>query len=147
MFAPTIWRFGKMMDPLHEMQRLQRDMNRLFAGVIQPTTNDYPAVNVWTGKEGAVITAELPGMDTADLDISVVADTVTISGTRLEEPLKEGENYHRQERSYGPFTRTLQLPFSIDPEKVEAKYEKGVLKVTVTRAQIDKPRKIEIKSE
>jgi HSP20 family protein len=93
------------------------------------------------------LTAELPGIDSAQLDISVVGDTLTFNGSRDFEPLREGETYHRQERSGGRFSKTLQLPFQIDAEKVTAKYEKGILKLTLPKTATEKPRKITIKAE
>lgn len=147
MFGPGIWRLGRIADPFTEVQRLQREMNRLFSGATELYAHDFPAVNVWRGQEGAIVTAELPGIDPARLDISVVGDSLTLTGIRELEPLKEGENYHRQERTYGRFTRTLQLPFQVNAAKVEAKYEKGVLQVTLPRVEEEKPKKIAIKVE
>jgi HSP20 family protein len=120
-------------------------MNRLFSGATELYAHDFPAVNVWRGQDGAVVTAELPGIDPARLDISVAGDSLTLTGIRELEPLKEGENYHRQERTYGRFTRTLQLPFQVNAAKVEAKYEKGVLQITLPRVEEEKPKKIAIK--
>ena len=147
MFGPNIWRFGRLMDPLTEMQRLQRDMNRILSGATHPYAHDFPTVNVWTGEHGVLVTAELPGMDPETLDISVMGETLTLSGARKPDVLKEGERYHRQERSHGQFTRALQLPFHVDAAKVEATYEKGVLQIRLPRAEEDKPKKIKIKSE
>lgn len=80
-----------------------------------------------------MIAAELPGVDENDIDISVEDDRITISGEKKSEvEHKEGETY-RSERSYGHFYRTVSLPFSIDPEKVEARFDKGVLKLTVEK--------------
>lgn len=147
MFGPAIWRFGGRMDPLQEMQRLQREMNRVFSGLEQPLNPEVPPLNAWVGESDVVVSAELPGVDPGKVDVSVVGDTLTISGAREEAALKEGENYHRQERSYGRFTRSLQLPFHVEAGKVEAKYDKGILRVTLPRAEADKPKKIAVKCE
>ncbi len=144
MFGPLMWRFGGRMDPLHEMQRLQREMNRLFSGLEQPLNPEVPPVNAWVGEADIVVTAELPGVDPEKIDISVVGDTLTISGAREAETLKVGESYHRQERNHGRFTRSLQLPFHVEAGKVEAKYEKGVLRIELPRAEADKPKKIAV---
>ena len=145
MFGPGIWRFGRIADPLTEVQRLQREMNRLFSGATEFYTHDFPAVNVWRSAEGAIVTAELPGIDPAKLDISVVGDILTLTGSREIEALKEGESYHRQERTHGRFARTLQLPFQVNAAKVEAKYEKGILQITLPQVEEEKPKKIAIK--
>lgn len=146
MFWPEVWRFGGVTEPLREIQRLQREMNRLFSGVFQPFSRDFPLVNVWVGEEDAIVTAEIPGMDPGKMDISVVGNALTLSGTREMEVLKEGESYHRQERSHGRFTRIMQLPFKVDADKVDARYDKGVLRITLQRAEEDKPQKVAVKS-
>jgi HSP20 family protein len=138
---------GRIADPFTEVQRLQREMNRLFSGAAEGYAHDFPAVNVWRNDGGAIVTAELPGIDAAKLDISVVGDSLTLSGNREFETLKEGESYHRQERAYGRFSRTLHLPFQVDAAKVEAKHEKGVLQITLPRVEAEKPKKINIKAE
>jgi len=135
------------MDPLQEMQRLQREMNRVFSGLEQPLNPEVPPLNAWVGESDVVVSAELPGVDPGKVDVSVVGDTLTISGAREATALKEGESYHRQERSYGRFTRSLQLPFHVEAGKVEAKYDKGILRVTLPRAEADKPKKIAVKCE
>ena len=144
MFVPRMWRTENDFGILPEIQRLQRDMNRLFVGMPRAVAQEHPAVNVWTGEHDYILTAELPGIDPARLDLSVVGDTLTFSGSQDFESLKEGETYHRQERSGGRFSRTLQLPFQIDAEKVTANYEKGILKITLPRTAAEKPRKIAI---
>jgi HSP20 family protein len=147
MFRPVLWRFGGATDPLRQMQRLRQEMNQVFSGLDQPLSEEFPAVNAWLGEGDIVVTAELPGVDPGKVDISVVGDTLTISGSRESEPLKEGESYHRQERGQGRFARSLQLPFHVEAGKVEAKYDRGILRMILPRAEADKPRKISVRSE
>jgi HSP20 family protein len=147
MFGPGLWRVGGMRDPFQEMERLQREVNKVFSGVGQSLNREVPPVNAWIGEGDVIVAAELPGIDPAKVDISVVGDTLTISGNRAAETLKAGESYHRQERDQGRFSRTLQLPFHVETGKVEARYERGVLTITLPRAEADKPRKITVKSE
>jgi HSP20 family protein len=131
-----------------ELERLRREMNRLFdrPGRLAPSVASYPAMNVWTNNDGAIVTAELPGIDTAELDISVRENILTVKGTRNAIELQEGETYHRRERGYGQFQRMFQLPFHVDANGVEATYEKGVLRIFLPRAEADKPRKISVTS-
>jgi len=142
--------FLNRMSPWREMERARREMNRLFAG--WPTgfwrnvTPSYPAMNVWTNEDGAVVTAELPGVSPEDIDISVVNDTLTLKGCRQPRELEEGESYHRRERGCGRFSRILQLPFQIEVEGIEATFEKGVLRISLPRAEADKPKKIVVKT-
>jgi len=138
-YIPSMW---------DEMDRLQREMNRLFDHYdrsLSPVAG-YPAVNVWMNDEAAVITAELPGVDVKDLDISVVGETVTLSGERKADDLPKDVTYHRQERGAGKFTRTIDLPFTVDSGKVQATLEKGILRVLLPRSEKDKPRKVLVKA-
>jgi len=133
-------------DSVPEIIDLQREINRLFSNVGQSTTLDYPAVNVWEKENSLVVTTELPGMDTENINISVTGATLTISGVSKADPIKEGETYLRQERELGNFQRNIQLPFQVDSKAVEAKYEKGILKITLPRQKEDLPKKIKINS-
>jgi HSP20 family protein len=133
-------------DPWRELYQLQRDMNRLFDGTGFRGRPEFPAVNVYTSGGGALVTAELPGMDPKDIDISVEGNTLTIRGTRKEDYVKEGTVVHRRERGTGGFARSVQLPFRADPESVEAKYERGVLRVSLETIPQEKPRKIAVKT-
>jgi HSP20 family protein len=149
MFRRPFARYG-VMSPWREMDRLQREMNRLFSDAFahpeRRVAPGYPTINVWTNEESAVVTAELPGVKPDDIDISVEGDTLTLTGNRQPEELEEGEKYHRRERRYGRFTRTFQLPFQVEVDKVEALFEKGVLHISLPRAEVDKPKKIAIKA-
>lgn len=138
--VPSSWR---------EVNRLQREMNRLFEDYYPSRVRRapaFPALNIWTSEDGLNITAEVPGVHPEDIDISVVGDTLTLSGERRPDELKEGARYHRQERGYGSFSRSLQLPYMVDVRKVNATFRDGVLNIELPRAEQDKPRKISVKS-
>ncbi len=132
-----------------EMERLRREMNRLFTTWPRQargaTASGYPAMNVWTDEDSAVVTAELPGVVLDDIDITVDDDVLTLRGSRKPDEV-EGATYHRQERRYGSFLRTFRLPFRVDAAKVEASFAKGVLRVALPRAEEDKPRKINVRA-
>lgn len=134
--------FG-MPDPWRMLDRL----NRAATGVLAPSTGEFPLVNVWMDGDKAVATSELPGMDAKDIDISVTGKTVTLRGSRATEDACAGECRHRRERWSGTFTRSIELPFAIDQDKVEARFSKGVLQLTLPRAEADKPRKITIRTD
>ena len=139
--VPSRWR---------EMDQLQREMNHLFEGSAGKHTlgsRKYPAINLWANEEGQIIRAEMPGIKVDDINIDVTSDTLTISGSRTHDEAVENTRYHRQERGYGSFTRTLQLPFMIDTGSVEATFKNGVLEIKLQRAESDKPKKIAVKSE
>jgi HSP20 family protein len=132
------------------MERLRRDMNRLFAqvptGSVGGVAPAFPAMNVWTGENSAIVTAELPGVAPDDIDISVTGDTLTVKGSRQPDELEEGGTYHRRERRYGTFTRAFQLPFQVEPGKVEASFGNGVLQISLPRAEQELPKKIAVKA-
>ena len=140
--------YGGLTRSWRDMERLRREMNRLFAGTParSGTAPSYPAMNVWANEDGAIVTAELPGIDPEEIDISVTGDTLTLTGRREAEELGEDEIYHRRERIHGRFTRTFQLPFNVETQDVDAVYQKGVLQITLPRAEADKPQKIAVKS-
>jgi len=108
------------------------------------TTPRFPAMNVWSGDERVMVTAELPGITPEDINIAVTGDTLTLTGKRQRPEVAEGNNYHRQECGYGEFSRSLQLPFRIDANGVEATFRKGVLSITLPRAEEDKPKRIQV---
>jgi HSP20 family protein len=146
MFNPSLWRIKKFADSVPEMINLQREINRLFSNVGQSTTLAYPAINLWEKDDSIIVTTELPGIDPGKLDISVTGAALTISGTSIADPIKEGETYLRQERELGNFQRNFQLPFQVDSKKIEARYEKGILQITLPRLKEDLPKKIKINS-
>lgn len=131
-----------------EMSRLQDEMNRFLSRFYrwQPDTASFPAINIWTNDEQAVVTTELPGIDLNDLDISVAGNTLTIRGTRKAEQVQNIVTHHRQERGYGNFSRVVQLPFNVEPDQVNSTMKNGVLIITLPRAYAERPRKIEIKA-
>lgn len=126
-----------------DMSRLQREMSHLLGGTSAPMAS-FPAMNLYAGDEGIILTAELPGIEADDLDITVLGETLTLSGSRNLGEVEEGARYHRRERGQGDFTRTVQLPFTVDSERVEAKFTNGVLHVMLPRVEEEKPRKISV---
>ena len=128
-----------------DLDSLQSEMDRLFSEVSGgPAAREFPAVNIYSSDENLVMTAELPGIDPKELDISVKDDTVTIRGERAAEEPGENERVLRQERGGGSFVRSFTLPFRIDAEKVDAEYLRGILMVRLPKAEEDKSRKISV---
>jgi len=130
-------------QPAREFGILREAMNELFSGV-SGTVHEFPPVNVYTNDNGAVVKAELPGVNLENIELSVVNNTVTLKGNRGGEELKQDSRNLRQERLRGPFARALNLPFKVDASQVTAQLDKGTLTVTLPRAESDKPRKISI---
>lgn len=137
---PSIW---------HEMQSLQREMNRLFSHYGDSSIRSaphYPAINLWSKGDHQYVSAEMPGVCPEDIQVSVEGNTLMISGERRAEELPEGARMVRKERSFGSFSRTLQLPYHVNPDEVDASFNKGILMIQLPRAEEDKPKKIAIRS-
>ncbi|MFW6076614.1 MAG: Hsp20/alpha crystallin family protein [Hyphomicrobiales bacterium] len=132
-------------DPFTEMRRMQDEIRRVFAEYEgQAATAGYPPVSLWVGRDSVVVTAELPGVGADDIELSASDDTLTIRGKR--EPGVDAENiaWHRRERAYGAFSRTVELPFRIDPDRVQARFTNGVIEIELQRPEADKPKRISI---
>ncbi len=137
-------------NSFREMDTLRQRLNQLLTvetGYPSGSPSPFPLMNTWISEEGATITAELPGLNAGDIDMSVVNDTLTIKGNRPIDSVVEGEVCHRKERVSGQFGRSVQLPFAIDINNVEASFGKGILTVCLKRAESEKPKKITVKSK
>jgi len=131
-------------DPFALMRDAMRDFGHPLGSTVSRQV--FPAVNVWQSDEAVAITAELPGVEASDIEIAVEGDVLTLSGERKEPELPEGAAWRRSERGYGKFSRAIRLPFAISEDKVEARFENGVLRIGAGRPDEDKPRRIEIKA-
>jgi HSP20 family protein len=128
---------------LREMQRLFDDFGRFGSRSRRP--GDGTALNVWANDESVAVTAELPGIAPESLNLSIVGDTLTLSGSRQAvDGQAKDVVWHRRERPSFEFTRTIQLPFKVDPDQTEARVEDGVLMVALRRVEADKPRRISV---
>jgi len=147
---------NRMMNDFAPLWRLHDEMDRMFERFFDevPAARSYaatyPAFNVWESDDGnaAYLEAELPGMKIEDLDITVLGNQLTIAGQRQignDDP-KSNVNWLRRERASGRFTRTLTLPWDIDPDKVEARFVNGVLTVTLPKSEASKPKKVKLLS-
>jgi HSP20 family protein len=140
--------------PFREISRLRREMDRLWDDyfgpgrrALKPMEMEFaPAVDIKETEDKIVVKAEVPGIDAKDINISVTGDVLTIKGEKKSEHEEKEESYHLVERSYGSFSRSLVLPAAVDMDKIEAKYDKGVLTVTCPKKAEVKPKAIEIKS-
>lgn len=140
----AFYRWG-MRNPLGELVRVQRDMSRLmeqFTGEMPPS--GLPPVNVYDDGETFFVRAEVAGLDKEKLDISVAGDVLTMKAERREEELSG--SYHRRERGWENFNRSLTLPDTVDVENVSANYKDGVLEVRLPRAPEVRPRKVSIEA-
>ena len=143
--------YGKNYAPSlrNEIENFQQEMNRLF-DLYSPeryfSVTNFPSINLFADSGHAIITAEIAGVEDKDLDIQIAGDTLMLSGSRQLEASEEQVRYHRQERDYGKFSRSIQLPFPVEANKIEASLEKGILVISLPRAESDKPKTISVKS-
>jgi HSP20 family protein len=142
-------------DPFDAMLPLRDAMNRLFEeSFIWPgrfevfTGRNFP-VDVYESKDqqGYVVEAPLPGAKPEDISISAMGDILTITYATKGEEKVEKPNYVRRERYAGEMSRTITLPTQIDPEKVQATYDQGVLTVTIPKSEAAKPKQITVKTK
>ncbi len=141
-FAP----FGAT-DPFADMRRVQGEMNRLFDGFgTSRQSTVYPPVNFWVGQDSIVMRAELPGLSQDDIEITVKDTMISIRGSYPDHDADEEAAWHRRERPKGTFSRSVELPFRINADHIDARFEHGVLTVEMQRPEDDKPKRIKIKS-
>lgn len=105
-----------------------------------------PCVDVSEGKKEVTVKADIPGCDAKDIYVSLDGRTLTIKGEKKQEREVKEENFHRAERSYGSFTRTMKLPAEVDQENINASYKKGVLKLIFKKIKETEGKIIEIKT-
>jgi HSP20 family protein len=137
-------------EPLRELTTLQNEMNRLFNTAFDtPAGNGgarrwMPAMDLVETGDHFVLRADLPGMSEEDVSIEIEERVLTISGERKSQHETTKEGYHRVERAFGKFARSLTLPEGVDAEAVTANFDKGVLEISIPKPEEKKPRKISI---
>lgn len=138
--------------PFRELTTLRDEMDKLWNRFFGewPSTELFrgewaPSLDVSETKDNIVVKAEIPGMDAKDIDISLTNDVLTIRGEKKREKEEKDENYHRVERSYGTFTRSIRLPVDVESNKIKAMHKNGVLTITLPKSEKAKSKEIKIK--
>src|SRR5918998_3092255 len=138
---------------LFGLQRLNRILDEAFSGLPFPeqgsviTSTWFAPTDVSEDQNSLRISMELPGVDPNDVRLSLENNILTIRGEKKQQAEENNERVHRFERTYGMFERTFALPNTVDPEKIEARYENGVLLVLIPKAERAKPREIRVNSQ
>jgi HSP20 family protein len=127
------------------LQRLKKFFEDWDLDLPTETVN-LPKIDIWEDEEKYVVEAELPGFDKKDIEVNITDDILTIKATRKKEEEKKDKNYYYTERSYGEFVRSVRLPSEVDKKSIKAKYNNGVLELTLpkTKEAKEKTTKIEI---
>lgn len=132
------------MDPVNDL--IHHLFNWWDTGLAPAYGGWWPALEVIDENENLVVRAEMPGLKSNDIDVSVQGNVLTISGQKKEETEKKERTYYFAERQYGSFQRQVTLPAEVDAEKVEASYKDGVLTLTLPKAETARTRRIAIKT-
>lgn len=149
----TLWRWGSpntFGNTFQEVERLQNEMNRLWgmlsgAPASVEKAGIFPPVVISEDNDYLYVRAELPGVESDQLDLSVVNDQLILRGERKNGEEGEKVNYHRREREEGIFRRVIALPSRVNTENVEARTKNGILTIKLAKAEEVKPRPIQIK--
>jgi HSP20 family protein len=141
-------------EPARELATIQGEMNRLFNAFFEPSEQTsgqngtlrrwIPAMDLVEAGDDFVLRADLPGLSEDDVNIELDDNVLTISGQRKAEHEEHKEGYYRVERASGSFSRSLTLPDGVDPERVQASFDRGVLEVRIPKPEQGKPRKVTI---
>jgi HSP20 family protein len=146
----ALFQFSRPLDSVSGLLDLQRELDRFFhnpqgldLGV--SSRGVFPAVNIFSDKDGYVVRLEVPGVAPDQISIESHGRTLRVSGKRdLKTP--EGGSFHRRERDAGEFSRSLQLPDDLDAARAEASYQHGLLTIQIPKREDAKPRQIEVKA-
>jgi HSP20 family protein len=151
----TTWKPVKELAPFTDFEGMRREMDRVWEsfleGGLRRRTEEarewLPSLDVAETKNEIVVKAEVAGMDPKDIDISLSDGVLTIKGEKKQEKEEKEADYHLVERSYGSFTRLVQLPKEVQSDKISASYKDGILKITLPKSEEAKKKEIKIKVE
>lgn len=139
--------------PYRDFEDVQGEMNRLFDWAFGRRGDEgsfggswMPAVDVYEEGDSFHIHADLPGLKRDDIDITVDGNTMTISGEKKRENETKEDGYYRAERYYGKFSRSIDMPVTVDTSKIDAKYKDGVLEIVLPKSETARPKQIKISS-
>ena len=140
--------------PWRGMETLRQEMERVFDRFFEPRWDELEAVGAWAPKldfsetkDAFVVKAEVPGVEQKDISVSIQDQMLTVKGEKHKEKEEKDEKYHRVERSWGAFARTIALPAGVDTEKVNATFKDGVLSVKLPKTPAAKGTTIPVKAE
>jgi len=144
----------RALAPWRGMETLRQEMERVFDRFFEPRWEEFEAVGAWAPKldfsetkDAFVVKAEVPGVEQKDISVSIQDQMLTIKGEKHKEKEEKDEKYHRVERSWGAFARTIALPAGVDTEKVNATFKDGVLTVKLPKTPAAKGTTIPVKAE
>lgn len=135
-------------EPFKELSSIRRQMDRLLDTLFEreegPASIWAPEIDVSENSEEFVVKADIPGISEKDLSVTLSGDNLIIKGERKEEKEEKGKHFHRVERRYGSFQRSIPIPVAVDPDKIKAEYSNGVLEIHLPKTAEAKPKEIKI---
>ncbi|MEO0137183.1 MAG: Hsp20/alpha crystallin family protein [candidate division WOR-3 bacterium] len=139
----------KLWEPFQDLVRLEDEFDRWYDSLVRRFFNPemrtwMPAIDIAENDGNIEVRAEIPGVNKEDLKVTVEGDVLSISGERKKESETKDKKYHRIERYYGKFCRTINLPYAVEAEKVKATYKDGVLTITLPKPETAKTKEIEV---
>ncbi len=135
---------------MRNLDDIQDEINRMFEGMTGVPDSEnrlsrtYPSVDLSENKDSFVLKAELPGMKKEDVKVTLQNNILTISGEKKQEQEEKGKTFHRIERSYGSFNRTVELPVAVKTDAIKADFKDGILTVELPKVEEAKPKEIAI---
>jgi HSP20 family protein len=135
-----------------ELERMRREMERIwdrFSSELSTSTleRDWnPSLDLMETQDSLVAEVEVPGINSDEINISVTPDLLTVTGEKKQETGGQEKNYHVMERTYGRFSRSIPLPTAVSPDRVEARYKDGILRITMGKSKAVKSKRIEVKT-
>jgi len=150
MFGRLPWKRKKENSANEFRQGFDNRYDRFFEPSFLPSSYLFgeskwdPTLDISEGRKHITVKAEIPGIEAKDFDISIDGRRLTIKGEKKKEQKEEDETYFRVERSYGYFNRTIQLPAEVNPDKVDATYKRGILKIKLRKSKENETKRIKI---
>jgi HSP20 family protein len=141
------------LDPFSELENIQKQMNQMFdvslarnplSDVFSSGGQWMPSIDLCENKDSIIVKADLPGMRREEIELSIQEDHLILKGEKKKDSEVKEENYYKAERFFGSFVRTIPLPSAVDSGKADAKYQDGVLTVTLPKKEEAKPKQIAI---
>ena len=133
-----------------ELERMRREMDRIWDRFSQESSTHEqqwnPSLDLVETETSLMAAIEVPGINPDDINISVTADMLTVTGEKKQETGEQEKHYHFKERTYGSFSRLIPLPTAVNPDQVEACYKNGILTITMGKSGAAKSKRIEVKT-
>ncbi len=139
----------KIWEPFQDLVRFDDEFDRWYDSMVrkffgQEVRNWMPAIDIAENNGNIEVRAEIPGVNKEDLKVTIDGDVLSIAGERKQESETKDKKYHRIERHYGKFRRTINLPYAVETDKVKATYKDGILTITIPKPESAKTKEIEV---